>query len=107
MLCRFQHEGFTGALANRHSFPIRFWTSPHFAGPLTPSGKGYANASQLREMCASEKVAQWIKPIHRIINVFRKVDGSVEKWDCRGAARRSLGGRAFSQAGGQFARTRL
>src|SRR5687767_13679448 len=101
MLCRFQHEGFTGALANRHSFPIRFWTSPHFAGPRTLSGKGYANASKLRKMRTSEKVAQSITPIHRIINVFRKVDGPVDKWDCRGATRRDSGRRAPSRAGGQ------
>jgi hypothetical protein len=60
--------------SNGQFFPIQFWSAPQFAGARTLSGKGYASAFLLRMMRAREIVAQWIMPIHRIDNGFRKVE---------------------------------
>ena len=74
MLCRFDMGVLWAHFLNGQFFPIRFWSTPHFAEARTPSGKGYASAFELRMMRAREIVAQWVTPIHRIDNAFRKVE---------------------------------
>jgi hypothetical protein len=76
MLRRFNMRVCGEEFSNGQFFPIRFWSAPHFAEGLTPSGKGYASASKLRMRHAREIVAQWIAPIHRINNTFRKVENT-------------------------------
>jgi len=73
-LCRFNMRVLWMQFSNGQFFPIRFWTAPQFAGARTPSGKGYASASFLRMTRVREIVAQWIMPIRRINNAFRKVE---------------------------------
>ena len=57
-------------------FPIRFSATPHFAGPRTPSGKGYARGCFWRMMRVREIVAQWIASIQRIDSAFRKLENT-------------------------------